>query len=204
METARMPRIVLGCAGLLVATLSSGCATTGSNVFSSWWSTRSTESYAANPPANKTNSVSVPGSHVAQQNAARFVSLQQSPADANAGNAGDEGSSSIRIIGSNGYSPPAPITDSRVANEEVLLFFEASWCGCCYAMQPVVAQLKDEGFVVRAMDVDVDRRDAKRYGITRLPTFVILRDGREVRRASGVMSTERLRKLCRQAADAEG
>jgi thioredoxin-like negative regulator of GroEL len=38
---------------------------------------------------------------------------------------------------------------------------------------------------------------AKQYNVRRLPTFVYVRDGEEVRRATGRKSERQLRRLCR-------
>jgi thioredoxin 1 len=86
--------------------------------------------------------------------------------------------------------------DASMAQGEVL-FFEANWCGACKAMKPVVTNLKDEGFDIRTMDVDNQQAAAVKYGIHVVPTFVLVRDGEEVRRASGVISPDRLKQLWR-------
>jgi thioredoxin 1 len=90
---------------------------------------------------------------------------------------------------------PQPI-DPRTAVGEVL-FFQAKWCGACRAMKPVVGQLQDEGFDIRSIDVDSHQQLAQQYGIHSIPAFVLVRDGEEVRRTSGVNSAESLRQLWR-------
>ncbi len=91
--------------------------------------------------------------------------------------------------------PPAlPANFGHRSNE--VLFFNATWCGPCRQMKPVVSQLRRQGFHLRDVDVDQHRTLAKQYGIHAVPTFVFVEHGQEVKRFSGGTSPERLRKLC--------
>jgi thioredoxin 1 len=47
------------------------------------------------------------------------------------------------------------------------------------------------------MDVDNQQEAAMKYGIHVVPTFVLVRDGDEVRRTSGVISPDTLKQLWR-------
>ncbi len=64
-------------------------------------------------------------------------------------------------------------------------------------MKPVVRQLQDEGFDIRTIDADKHQEQAMKYGIGSVPTFVLVRDGEEVRRISGYMSPEDLKQIWR-------
>lgn len=83
--------------------------------------------------------------------------------------------------------------------ETVLLDFYADWCGPCQQMNPVVEQLAAAGFPVRRVNFDQNRQLAARYGVDRLPTFVMLVNGRVVDREIGMTSRARLEKMCRMA-----
>jgi thiol-disulfide isomerase/thioredoxin len=89
-------------------------------------------------------------------------------------------------------APPMP---SGGASAEVL-FFNASWCGPCRQMKPIVTQMRGQGYHLRDVDVDRNRSLAQRYQIRSVPTFVFLENGREVSRFSGGTSTENLRRRC--------
>lgn len=65
------------------------------------------------------------------------------------------------------------------------LYFTASWCSPCKAMKPVIAELQDEGHKITKIDVDQERVKADTYGVSAMPTFLILRDGTPVRRIIG-------------------
>lgn len=77
-----------------------------------------------------------------------------------------------------------------------VLFFNASWCGPCRQMKPIVARLKGQGFKLRDIDVDGNRSLAEKYRISSVPTFVFVKNGSEVRRFSGGTSADHLRELC--------
>jgi thioredoxin-like negative regulator of GroEL len=77
-----------------------------------------------------------------------------------------------------------------------VLFFNASWCGPCRQMKPIVTAMRRQGFHMRDVDVDQNRALATKYGIHSVPTFVFVENGAEVHRFSGGTSSDNLRKLC--------
>jgi thiol-disulfide isomerase/thioredoxin len=90
---------------------------------------------------------------------------------------------------------PPPIYPGTVDGQ--LLVFTADWCGACRHMKPVVAELSREGFDVRTFNVDTNRDKAQKYGVRSIPTFVLVRDGKEVRRQSGATSADKLKQIWR-------
>jgi thiol-disulfide isomerase/thioredoxin len=77
-----------------------------------------------------------------------------------------------------------------------VLFFNATWCGPCRQMKPIVTSLRRQGYHLRDVDVDRRRDLADKYGIRAVPTFVFLENGSEVNRFSGGTTSEHLRSLC--------
>ena len=66
--------------------------------------------------------------------------------------------------------------------------FTAKWCGPCRVMDPVLASIEKEyaGRIrIEKVDVDEDPVRTQQYNVRSMPTFVLLRDGREVGRAIG-------------------
>ncbi len=100
-------------------------------------------------------------------------------------------------------SPPArpvPVTDATFADfvrsGVALVDFWADWCGPCHMIAPAVEALAREyaGRVrVGKLNVDQNPRTPAQFGIQGIPTLIIFRDGRPVRRIVGVQSLPALR-----------
>ena len=80
-----------------------------------------------------------------------------------------------------------------------LVDFYASWCGPCRALAPTLEALQDEfareGVQIAKVDVDDQAELAERFGVTSIPTLVVLRDGLEIRRHIGAARPDALREL---------
>ncbi len=77
-----------------------------------------------------------------------------------------------------------------------LLDFNAEWCGPCRVMKPVFEELAKTyaGKVeFKSIDVDVDGASAEKYGVMSIPTFVIVKDGKEMSRKIGAMPKDMLK-----------
>jgi thiol-disulfide isomerase/thioredoxin len=88
--------------------------------------------------------------------------------------------------GAPGVSPPA---------EATLLQFTSQRCQFCQAMQPIVAQLAQQGVSVQPIDVDQQLPVARQFQVSGVPTFIAVTGGREVGRIEGVTSYEKLAAL---------
>jgi thioredoxin 1 len=80
------------------------------------------------------------------------------------------------------------------SDKPVLVDFTAAWCPPCRVMKPVLAELAAEREDVKVvqLDVDADQRTAAEYGVLSMPTFILFRDGREVKRLIGARPRRRL------------
>jgi thioredoxin 1 len=74
------------------------------------------------------------------------------------------------------------------AKTPVLIDFYAEWCGPCKMMAPVideVARTYAGKLKVVKVDVDESGETAAAFGVTAMPTFVVLKDGQEAFRRVG-------------------
>ena len=78
-----------------------------------------------------------------------------------------------------------------------LLHFTATWCQPCKQMEPLIAKLVSENLDINYDKVDVsdDFDPAVEYGVKGVPTFIALKDGKEVARHTGVATEEKLLSL---------
>jgi thiol-disulfide isomerase/thioredoxin len=77
----------------------------------------------------------------------------------------------------------------------VVLNFSSVRCGPCQQMSPIVSKLARDGYAIRKVDVDQERDLTNRFGITSIPAFVLVVDGREVSRQIGTMSEGELKQM---------
>lgn len=79
-----------------------------------------------------------------------------------------------------------------------LLDFWAGWCFPCKTMAPIIEELEKElGDKVEIVKINVDEKpeEAQKYGVMSIPTYIILKDNKEVGRKIGVTSKADLLKL---------
>ena len=85
-------------------------------------------------------------------------------------------------------------------SQSVMLDFYADWCGPCRAMSPTVDALMAKGYPVQRVNIDQNRPLAAKYGVQRIPCFVMLVDGREVDRVNEPTTLSRLERMCKLGA----
>ena len=80
----------------------------------------------------------------------------------------------------------------------ILVDFWASWCGPCKIMAPVIDKIGEEmgtNAKVCKINIDEERELARKYNVMSIPTFILFKDGKEVKRMLGAMSKEELAKI---------
>ena len=85
-----------------------------------------------------------------------------------------------------------------LAKEPVLVDFWATWCSPCRMLAPVIEEIANEyaGKVkVGKVNVDDERELALEYGVSSIPTLVVIRDGKAVKGVVGLHNLEQLKAL---------
>lgn len=81
------------------------------------------------------------------------------------------------------------------SNEPVLVDFYADWCGPCKIMAPVVEELAGElqgKAKVGKINVDENQSLSIEYNVMSIPTIIIFKEGKEVKRFVGVRDKKEL------------
>lgn len=76
---------------------------------------------------------------------------------------------------------PEPHQEPAPTERRQVLAFQATWCGPCQQDKPELAKLDPEIEIIR---IDADQRPdlLQQYGVTELPTYIVMKDGREAQR----------------------
>jgi thioredoxin 1 len=94
------------------------------------------------------------------------------------------------------------ITKSNFENEvlnssvPVLLDFWAPWCGPCRMIGPIVEELSEDltgKAKVGKINVDEEMELAQAFGVSSIPTLIVMQDGKIVNRAVGLRRKSDLR-----------
>jgi thioredoxin 1 len=80
-----------------------------------------------------------------------------------------------------------------------ILYFTADWCNPCKKTKPIVEQLNTEQIMAKffIIDVDSDIERTKDFEIRSVPTFVVMKDNKEIYRVTGAQTRQQLEELIR-------
>ncbi len=72
----------------------------------------------------------------------------------------------------------------------LLVDFNATWCGPCRMLHPILDELEKEITNVKFVGIDCDDESnlAEDYNISNIPCVIIIKDGKEIARSVGFKS----------------
>lgn len=84
----------------------------------------------------------------------------------------------------------------------VLVDFWADWCGPCKTMEPILTTIADEikdKMVVGKVNVEQNKGLAQGQKITSIPTLLLFKDGKEIKRVVGAVNKNRLLEMIKES-----
>ena len=72
----------------------------------------------------------------------------------------------------------------------VLLDFWASWCGPCRMVSPIIDEIANEQSDIKVGKINVDEQPelAGKFGVSAIPTLVVIKNGKITNRTMGACS----------------
>lgn len=83
--------------------------------------------------------------------------------------------------------------NSEPVADVVLLNFRADYCKPCREIAPILRRMEEDKFPIRNIDITEQGDITKEYKIGRIPTLILLIDGREAQRFVGLTTENELR-----------
>ncbi len=85
-------------------------------------------------------------------------------------------------------------TEALSSDKTVLLDFYADWCGPCRMMAPIIHQIEEERIDIKVGKINVDEEEelAVAFGVSSIPTLVVLKNGKVVNTIVGVRPKEQI------------
>ena len=91
--------------------------------------------------------------------------------------------------------------EDKVSKGSIIIDFYADWCAPCNAMKPIFDKISGEFKKVMFYKVNVDKSQsiATQFSVRSLPTILLLKNGEEVDRVTGVIYEEKLKEKIKEA-----
>jgi len=82
---------------------------------------------------------------------------------------------------------------------KMILYFTADWCSPCKQTKPIVEELNREQIMAKFFIIDVDSEIemTQDFAIRSVPTFVVMKDNKEIYRVTGAKTRQQLEELIR-------
>lgn len=85
----------------------------------------------------------------------------------------------------------------KSSSDPVIVDFWAEWCGPCKMISPMLEKMSNNVKNVRFAKINVEQASdlAEEFGITGIPTLVLMKNNVEVKRIVGVVSESKLQSV---------
>ena len=85
---------------------------------------------------------------------------------------------------------------NEVSKGKVLVDFNATWCGPCRMLKPILEEFSETTSVkVCSIDTDQNENLARNYNIYSIPCIILFENGKEVNRNVGLLSLDELKEF---------
>jgi thioredoxin 1 len=86
--------------------------------------------------------------------------------------------------------------DAVIGTKPALIDFNATWCGPCKKIAPIIEEISNENpdLFVGSVDVDMQPMLAARFQVRSIPTVLLLKDGKIVKQFIGAQAKETYQK----------
>lgn len=79
--------------------------------------------------------------------------------------------------------------------ENGMIYFSAEWCAPCKMVKPFIKEFEENGETIVRTDVDEEPLMAEYFQIQSIPTFVGIREGKEIKRVLGAQPKKVLQEI---------
>ena len=82
-------------------------------------------------------------------------------------------------------------------NKAIIVDFSAEWCGPCKMLAPVFQEIAEETQGVKFAKVNVDEAEeiARQFRIMSIPTLIVMKDGKPIKKSIGLISKQEMKEL---------
>ena len=79
-------------------------------------------------------------------------------------------------------------------NKVSVFYFTADWCQPCKKVRPIVEELSKDMFpnTFQIIDAEIEMALSKKFEIKSVPTFILIKNGEEINRITGLQTNEKL------------
>ena len=93
--------------------------------------------------------------------------------------------------------------EDEVIKSEIITLadFNATWCGPCRMLKPVLEQMATESDDYKIVSIDVDENEdlAIKYQVSSIPCLILFKDGKEINRVIGLRSKSEIESILKGA-----